>query len=180
MTAPAGGPPQGWYPDPQGPPGQQRWWDGSLWTEHVRAAGHAVHAPPAESSATSHLTIDSWRFIAGVGCLAMLLSPFGPWASALGGLVSRNGFDLVSEDALIMLAFAIGCSALTVQWILSNEARDLGMTLTAAAVGGLGLYHYLDLQNNHSELAVGWGIYFALAGAGTVILVGFLGLIRQR
>lgn len=39
--------PAGWYDDPAGPqPGTpllHRWWDGQRWTEHLRAAGHAVH-----------------------------------------------------------------------------------------------------------------------------------------
>ena len=35
-------PPASWYPDPQGSPGSQRYWDGVQWTEH-RHPG----APPA-------------------------------------------------------------------------------------------------------------------------------------
>jgi hypothetical protein len=41
MTQPPGLPPEGWYPNPENPE-QQRWWDGSAWTEHV-----AVGAPLA-------------------------------------------------------------------------------------------------------------------------------------
>lgn len=39
MTQPTGLPPEGWYPNPDNAE-QQRWWDGSAWTEHV-----AVGAP---------------------------------------------------------------------------------------------------------------------------------------
>ena len=28
-------PPAGWYPDPGGEPGRQRYWDGSVWTDHL-------------------------------------------------------------------------------------------------------------------------------------------------
>lgn len=30
-------PPAGWYPDPAGDTGAQRWWDGRGWTFHLRA-----------------------------------------------------------------------------------------------------------------------------------------------
>jgi uncharacterized RDD family membrane protein YckC len=35
-------PPGGWYPDPSGPPGLRRWWDGVRWTEHT----HLTAMPP--------------------------------------------------------------------------------------------------------------------------------------
>lgn len=35
-------PPGGWYPDPSGSPGLQRWWDGAKWTEHT----HMAAMPP--------------------------------------------------------------------------------------------------------------------------------------
>lgn len=41
---PDGGPPPGWYPDPQRD-GQQRWWNGSRWTEHT-APRQAEPGPP--------------------------------------------------------------------------------------------------------------------------------------
>lgn len=37
--------PAGWYADPQGPPGQQRWWDGQQWTD--RAAAKKSEGPDA-------------------------------------------------------------------------------------------------------------------------------------
>jgi hypothetical protein len=48
MTAPVPAP--GWYPDPSGAPGQQRYWDGQQWTVHApppvpQAAGVIVSGP---------------------------------------------------------------------------------------------------------------------------------------
>ncbi len=44
--------PPGWYPDPQRP-GQQRWWDGSAWTEHLAPiAQHATASPPWQTGPT--------------------------------------------------------------------------------------------------------------------------------
>ena len=36
--APPEMPPQGWYPDPQGPLGFNRWWTGTQWTERTQFA----------------------------------------------------------------------------------------------------------------------------------------------
>jgi uncharacterized RDD family membrane protein YckC len=45
--------PPGWYPDPQGPPGSQRWWNGATWTEHVQAPGSMP--PPVGAPPSTHL-----------------------------------------------------------------------------------------------------------------------------
>lgn len=39
-------PPPGWYPDPRAPH-DERWWDGTAWTEHRRPVGPAGPPPPA-------------------------------------------------------------------------------------------------------------------------------------
>jgi hypothetical protein len=43
----------GWYPDPSGHPGQQRWWDGTRWTEHIQSAP-ATAPPPSPGGGTSN------------------------------------------------------------------------------------------------------------------------------
>ncbi|WP_329345317.1 DUF2510 domain-containing protein [Streptomyces sp. NBC_01352] len=43
-------PPPGWYPDPQAPH-LERWWDGAVWTEHLRAP--EVPGPPQPAGGVS-------------------------------------------------------------------------------------------------------------------------------
>ena len=59
----------GWYPDPSGPPGQMRWWDGTRWTEHLQPApGAAPPGAPARSSSSNTLVI----ILVVLGVLAVL------------------------------------------------------------------------------------------------------------
>lgn len=44
------GTPAGWYDDP-GQPGQQRYWDGSAWTEHRAPGAQAAPTPPPATAA---------------------------------------------------------------------------------------------------------------------------------
>jgi hypothetical protein len=41
----------GWYPDPSGPPGQRRWWDGTRWREHTQPAGGGAPPTPPPGAA---------------------------------------------------------------------------------------------------------------------------------
>jgi len=54
MSAPTTSPPPGWYPDPTNQ-GWERWWDGTSWTEHTRAAG----APPSPAAPAPPLPVTS-------------------------------------------------------------------------------------------------------------------------
>jgi uncharacterized RDD family membrane protein YckC len=47
--------PPGWYPDPQGRPGSQRYWSGSGWTEHVQAPGYMPPPPPPPTASGGSL-----------------------------------------------------------------------------------------------------------------------------
>jgi uncharacterized protein len=60
----------GWYPDPT-VPGQQRWWDGQRWSEHIAPGG-----TPAPYDARQPMTPEQARQWAMLGHL-----------SALGGLI---------------------------------------------------------------------------------------------
>ena len=44
--------PEGWYPDPAGSGGDERYWDGTAWTEQVRTAQAASPPPPSPAAAT--------------------------------------------------------------------------------------------------------------------------------
>ena len=43
---PSVGPPPGWYPDPSGDPGRQRYFDGQRWTENYLSTSGVVMPPP--------------------------------------------------------------------------------------------------------------------------------------
>lgn len=119
--------PAGWYPDAT-IPGQQRWWDGTQWTEHVQApyvAGSAYAALKAPEG-TSPQTIHIWLIVglfALQGIASILWLATFDWAGymdasmsvGLGGAYS-NPYAMMftpSYFALIALSFvSYGLTAL--------------------------------------------------------------------
>lgn len=83
MTTPAG-PPQGWYADPNGPTGQQRWWDGEKWTEHMQAP--ARPAEPVVVAPVQRKTSGcAWATLIAIGVIVVIAIASGSGGSSGGG-----------------------------------------------------------------------------------------------
>jgi Septum formation/Protein of unknown function (DUF2510) len=84
-------PPAGWYPDPNpgadAPAGQQRYWDGSAWTEHTTTAPTG----PADQAAVQRAPRDGLglaAFVLGViGLILIFFIPVGFLATGILGLI---------------------------------------------------------------------------------------------
>jgi hypothetical protein len=101
-----------WYPDPEDA-GKQRYWDGSLWTDHRRPAVAATPQPPsagapvtpgagyAQATAVnpgmihSALLLVASFFLAGmtmgVGLIATIFAGLASWASYQSGQAINRG-----------------------------------------------------------------------------------------
>ena len=107
---PANRPAAGWYPDQQG---NQRYWDGERWTEHITGPpAPAVHASgPTSTSAAGDQTSNGLSIAAFVcGGIAVLFFPiiFGPIAIICAGLAKGRNERLANAA----LAVAIGGTVL--------------------------------------------------------------------
>ena len=69
MTTPQTSP--GWYPDPGGSP-QQRWWDGTQWTDHLQGGT----APGPSAAGTSAVGSTGWAVLAHLSALIALVVGF--------------------------------------------------------------------------------------------------------
>jgi len=88
MSIPTPPVPAGWYPDASNA-ALQRYWDGSVWTDHTAPAGAAAPA----SAASSPMTTRTKLIIGGAAVAAVLL---------IGGIASANGARTeppVAQDA---------------------------------------------------------------------------------
>src|SRR4051794_7475187 len=78
--------PPGWYPDPYGTPGLQRWWDGGKWSDSTQSAVPQANTPapwtPAGQAAAPWQAAQPprgggqgalWALVGGGGLVALLL-----------------------------------------------------------------------------------------------------------
>jgi len=143
--------PPGWYPTPQGP----RFWDGRQW----------LAPPPNPHAELVTSPVLGWIIVAGGAVVA--IGSFMPWASALGGLVSKSGIDggdgwitLLLGLGVVGLGIAIGCKQGTLP--LPIITAVLGLAATALAA-----FEVSDVHDR--QLDTGAGLWIILI-AGLLVL----------
>lgn len=77
----------GWYPDPQGPSGQMRYWDGAVWTGQVKAENvpQAMPQNVGANYATPATAFDAKKNNSAIAGLVLGLVGFIAWIIPLIG-----------------------------------------------------------------------------------------------
>lgn len=178
---------EGWYSDPQ-KRHEQRFWDGSTWTNRVRNGGlegrdDGTATRPAPARPTDYVIHPVGIGLTLVGAAATLLCIFLPLAqSARFGSVADNTL-IQSADAAWFVILAIWLAVLVYRYIRSKEAGwgvlvIAGPILVATVVAGssdsLFTLYPIDpstgqaMTNGPSERA-SLGIALYVAGFGGII-----------
>ena len=135
MTSPygTGSTPAGWYPDPSGS-GQQRYWDGTQWTEHYApGAGYAQPVPGYAQPKAARPPVgpapNVWWAVPSLAVL-VLIGSAGKWVAA-----SFNGTEVKSEtglsggDGWLTLVAVLIALGLMIGW---RQNRLRGLAIGAA------------------------------------------------
>lgn len=174
--------PAGWYgdPTPGAPPGSQRWWDGTRWTEQTQAIAlppppapgqHMLTPPPpAPSRDRSTGQETSWT-----PSQSAERGPQGPQGASSGFDLARQ---LRSNTALTVAAggFALCLISLVLPWATADvlfAAGEMRATagasmgvLVGSALGGFGIYRAM--------LGDGNAIFAAAAGSALNLIVALV------
>lgn len=134
-------PPANWYPDPE-VPGQQRYWDGTQWTEH-RAPGAGAATAPGAEQATGHTQPQYAQQAPGQPQYAQQGGPgYGQQSSS-----ATNGMAIAALVLSIVWLGGLGSLAAVVLGIVairqinaSNGAQGgKGLAITGTVIGGIGI-----------------------------------------
>lgn len=132
-------PPADWYPDPE-VPGQQRYWDGSQWTEH-RAPG--TPATPAASTpagggdwqASTPQQQQPWGAAGGAGAAQGTAPDTWLWQSIVATLLCCLPFGIAG----IVFASQANSAVSAGNYALAREKAGKAKTWTLVSVG-VGLF----------------------------------------
>jgi hypothetical protein len=174
MTSPqgTGSTPAGWYPDPGGS-AQQRYWDGTQWTEHYApAAGYPQQQPGyAQPKAPVGPAPSLWWAVPTLAVLT-LIGCAGKWVAA-----SFNGEEVKSEtglsggDGFLTLVAVLIALGLMIGW---RQNRSKGLAIGAAVLAAIAalfpLIYIIDPSSGAEAIiepdwSRGWGLWPAFLGS---------------
>jgi hypothetical protein len=148
--------PPGWYPDAQG---QQRYWDGNQWTEHVApaAGGPATGGGPAAGATgqSSPLLI-----VALVLAAVTVVGNFLAWATF--GDLSAAGID-GSDGKIVIGLIAVAIVALLASAFSGRRAGYVTAIIFGLLAAAVGVLNITDIQDKGLDL--GPGIFMVTGGA---------------
>jgi hypothetical protein len=192
MTSPQGPgqTPAGWYADPSGS-GQQRYWDGSAWTEHY-APGAGGQAPqPAYAAAPAQPVgpAPNLWWAAPAAALIAIIGAAGKWVTvSLGGEELDSETGLGGGDGFFTL---ITCVIAVVLLVLWRNTRNTGLAIGAAVLAVIGalipMIYVIDPSSGAEGLGAeladfgrGWGLWLSFFGALALAVISVLLAMRKR
>lgn len=192
MTSPQppGNTPAGWYPDPSGA-GQQRYWDGTQWTEHhapAAAGGGGVRPGQAVDPKTPVRPAPAlWWAVPALAVLA-LIGAAGRWVSADLGNTTINKTSGLDGDGTIMLVLVIIATVLLVVWRQIGQRWSATVAAVVAAIATLlPLIYIIDPSTgaegflvNQADWSTGWGAYLAFLACAALTALSILFATKRR
>lgn len=150
-------PPAGWHPDPAGTP-QERWWDGTTWTDYLRDTPTAPPAPPEPPAPSESAAIPEYQ-------------PMSSWPSAASpaefvhtaqGSPNTPGIWMIAFYPLFALPLRLlpGTGMLLPDLVLILVI--LGLALAYSVIGVV--WDHLALRSRNLPAASPFWLFLTLVG----------------